>query len=239
MVDNTGARRQESLRSHPSMKGMREFPYPLKGIVDAVYYMDDPENITNQTLVDIVLMGGYSNLCNVPISSPKTNASEGTEWTPEPGDIVIVQFIGGRWTDPIVTGYCNLPDNEIQAKKADAPIDTRRYHMRCNETDIVIDKDGNRITTVAGDETHTVDGKRTTIIEGNDEITVNSGDVKITVAAGKCTVTIAGKTAWKSDGGIELDGGGGAVKGIVQGDCICAFTGAPHIMVSATVKGSK
>lgn len=221
------------------MEGMREFPYPLKGIVDAVYYMDDPANVTNQTLVDIVLMGGYSNLCNVPMASPKTNASDGTEWTPECGDIVIVQFIGGRWTDPIVTGYCNLPDNEVQAKKADVPIDSRRYHMRCNETDIVIDKDGNRITAVAGDETHTVDGKRTTIIEGNDEITVNSGDVTIDVVQGKCTVHIKGKTAWTSDDTVEIDGGSGSPKGVVQADCLCAYTGKPHAHISATVKASK
>lgn len=38
---------------------------------------------------------------------------------------------------------------------------------------------------------------------------------------------------------VELKGAtGAAVKGLVQGDCLCAFTGQPHPMVSATVKGS-
>lgn len=32
---------------------------------------------------------------------------------------------------------------------------------------------------------------------------------------------------------------GGTAKGIVQADCVCAYTGQPHPMVSATVKGSK
>lgn len=247
MMTETGARLQESLREKPAMQGMREFPYPLQGVVKKVYFQDSADGTLKQTTVDIILFGGYSELSKVPMMAQKVNMNAGEEWTPEEGDFVIVMFINGMWTSPIVTGYCNPPSNEIMATEVQVPKGKRRYHMRCNKTDIVIDKDGNRITTVEKNETRhvkidesvTIDGKRTTIIEGNDEVTVNSGDLKITVSSGKCTVSIAGKTAWKSDGGIELDGGGGAVKGIVQGDCICALTGAPHIMVSATVKGSK
>lgn len=44
----------------------------------------------------------------------------------------------------------------------------------------------------------------------------------------------------KTSGNVTIDGGGsGATKGCVQGDCICAYTGQPHPMVSATVKASK
>lgn len=32
---------------------------------------------------------------------------------------------------------------------------------------------------------------------------------------------------------------GGSLNGVVQGDCICAFTGAPHGQISATVIASK
>lgn len=48
------------------------------------------------------------------------------------------------------------------------------------------------------------------------------GDIKVT-AGGKVTIT----------------GGGGSAKGVVQGDCICPFTGAPHTMISDTVEASK
>lgn len=58
------------------------------------------------------------------------------------------------------------------------------------------------------------------------DVTTTS-DVNVT-AGGKATVAAAG---------IDLDGGG-AVKGVVQRDCICAFTGSPHPMGSATVKAS-
>lgn len=247
MIEETGARLQESLRVHPATKHLQTLPYPIKGTVQAVYYHDSTGNYIGQTVVDIELMGGYPRLMAVPLCTGKINVSNGEEWTPDPGDGVVVQFINGNWNDPLVTGYFRLPNNEIQASKADAPDGKRRYHMRCNKTDIVIDKDGNRITTVEKnetrhvkiDETLTIDGKRTTIIEGNDETTINSGDLKITVSSGKCTVHIAGKTAWTSDGTIEMDGGSGSPKGVVQGDSVCAYTGKPHAHISATVKASK
>jgi hypothetical protein len=246
MLDDTGARLQESLRQKPAMEGMRAFPYPLQGIIEKVYFKDSASNQLLQTVVDVIPFGGYSKLLKVPLMAQKVNMNAGEEWTPEEGDFVIVMFINGMWTSPIVTGYCNPPSNEIMATEAQVPKGKRRYHMRCNKTDIMIDKDGNRITAVEkddtthikGNQTDTVDGKRTTIIEGNDEVTVNSGDLKITVAAGKCTVSIAGKTAWESNGGIDLDGGSGSTKGVVQGGCLCAFTGAPHGQFSATVKAS-
>ncbi len=51
----------------------------------------------------------------------------------------------------------------------------------------------------------------------------------------------------KADGSIEVNAptgitldplGAGLTKGVVQGDCICAFTGGPHPMTSLTVKAS-
>ena len=211
---------------------LQEFTYPLKGIVKAVYYVDTEGNETGQTVVDVKLMGGYASLKQVPLCTSKVNHVTGEEWTPDPGDGVIVQFIGGNWSDPIITGYYRMPDNEIQAGKADAPAGKRRYHRKCNKTDLVIDKDGNRIEYVEGNETVT--------IKGHETVTVQTGDITVDVVAGKCTVHVKGKTVWQSEGTIDIDGTNtGAVKGIVQGDCICPYTRKPHIMVSASVRGSK
>jgi phage baseplate assembly protein V len=64
-----------------------------------------------------------------------------------------------------------------------------------------------------------------------------SGNVSVECAA--ATVNCTGKAAVTAEGGIELDGDGAAqLKGILQGDCICMLTGAPHPHISATVKGS-
>lgn len=70
-------------------------------------------------------------------------------------------------------------------------------------------------------------GKPLTIENVSDIVVSNSGALN-TTSGGKATFTAAG---------IDLKGGG-AVKGVVQGDCLCAFTGAPHAQISATVKGS-
>ena len=56
---------------------------------------------------------------------------------------------------------------------------------------------------------------------------------------GDVDILATGKTTWVSDGTIEHDGGSGSVKGIVQGDCICPYTGKPHVMISSNVKASK
>lgn len=57
---------------------------------------------------------------------------------------------------------------------------------------------------------------------------VSNGTVNVT-STGKTTVTASE---------VDLIGGGGTQKGIVQADCVCAFTGAPHAQISATVKGT-
>jgi len=231
MMTETGARLQESLREKPAMQGMREFPYPLQGVIKKVYFRDTVGNPLLQTVVDIILFGGYSELSRVPMMAQKVNMNAGVEWTPEEGDFVIVMFINGMWTSPIVTGYCNPPSNDIIASEVQVPKGKRRYQMRCNKTDSGIDKDGNRTTYVNGNET--------VRIKNSESVTVETGDITVDVVAGKCTVHIKGKTAWTSDGTIELDGGSGSPKGVVQGDSVCAYTGKPHPHISATVKASK
>ena len=73
------------------------------------------------------------------------------------------------------------------------------------------------------------------VASGDIQIT-NDGDAVVN-CGGDLNATATGKATVKADT-IELDGGG-TVKGIVQEDCLCAFTKAPHAQVSATVKASK
>lgn len=202
MIDETGARRQESLREAPAQAGLREMPYPVRGIVRSVHYHDSENNPTGQTVVDIDLLGGYPTITKVPLCTGKINKATGEEWTPDPGDGVIVQFIYGHWNDPIVTGYFRLPENEIQADLSDAPFGMRRYHMRCNETDVVIDKDGNRITYIAGNQNEEVEGDDTLIVHGNVNIHVY-GTATVTVD-GNTTVTTPNATVHAS-GQVTLD----------------------------------
>lgn len=82
---------------------------------------------------------------------------------------------------------------------------------------IKIDVDGNILTVTAAD-----------ITQAGANITIEAtGDVAIT-AGGNATVKASA---------IDLNGGG-ALDGIVNGLCTCAFTGAPHPVKSSTVKAS-
>ena len=61
----------------------------------------------------------------------------------------------------------------------------------------------------------------------------------LTVNCVTATVNATGKAIIKAVGTVEVDGvGSGAVKGCVQGDSICAFTGFVHPHISASVKAS-
>jgi hypothetical protein len=67
-------------------------------------------------------------------------------------------------------------------------------------------------------------------------VTINGTDVNVNASAA-CNVTSTGKTTVTASA-IDLVGGGGTAGGAVQKDCICAWNGQPHVMVSATVKAT-
>ena len=74
----------------------------------------------------------------------------------------------------------------------------------------------------------TNDGKVTFNDKANTTIVMNADGTLSTTSSG--VTTINANT-------IKLKGGG-ADTGIVQGNCLCAFTGAPHPQISATVTGT-
>ncbi len=67
---------------------------------------------------------------------------------------------------------------------------------------------------------------------------VTPGNLVMTVA-GNLTANVTGSADVNAGAGINLVGSsGGAAHGCVQGDCLCAFTGQPHPMISGTVAAS-
>lgn len=60
----------------------------------------------------------------------------------------------------------------------------------------------------------------------------------IVLTFGTTTVTINASGVAIDGTLITLVGGGGTPLGIVQGNCVCAFTGQPHAMISGTVEGT-
>lgn len=65
---------------------------------------------------------------------------------------------------------------------------------------------------------------------------ITHSDLRVTVG-GAMTTTVTNKSSTTANK-VDIDGGTGGLKGIVQGDCLCAYSGKPHPMVSGTVKGS-
>lgn len=210
MLLNTGARLQESLQVHPAAERMQSFPFPLSGLISAVKFSDDSQNKVKNTLVDIDLHQGYGVLKDVPITSSKANKIAGEEWTPDKGDVVVVQFLGGLWTKPVVTGFLFPQDNYIQAVKKDVPENTRKYHLRCNKTDLEIDKDGNRKTYIAGNEIIDVSGSTDiTIFTGNYTIDINEGKLNISVSD-DMEISVMGNTSIITVGNTEITTAGNA-----------------------------
>jgi hypothetical protein len=70
----------------------------------------------------------------------------------------------------------------------------------------------------------------------------DSNPVKIHIehsSGAKITILPNGKIEMTGVATVDIAGADGApVKGVVQGDCLCAFTGRPHIMLSSNVKAS-
>lgn len=71
--------------------------------------------------------------------------------------------------------------------------------------------------------------------DGSVELTSNK-NLTVTVG-GDMNASVTGKATINASE-VDLVGTGGTPLGVVQGACTCAFTGAPHVMVSAKVKGS-
>ncbi|QSV44409.1 phage baseplate assembly protein V [Geobacter benzoatilyticus] len=170
---------------NPAVQEVRECFYTLRGVIqpNGVLFKDAPLNKTGQTLVNISLLGGYPDIYRVPLACSKANPDNGEEWTPEPGDQVLVQFINGNFHAPVVTGFLYQPGNNLQANADEAP----RSHRRRNGVDEVITKTGSRVVhiaehdnlTVVGDGTVTIHGSASVHVYGTADITVD-GDTTIT-----------------------------------------------------------
>lgn len=230
--DPAGTRRQRGLRG-ATPYGLAPIPYPVRGRIDGVQFRGSGKNKSEQTLVDVTLYGWYAPLYGVPIVHAKINAANGEDWTPEVGDLVVVQFFGGDPLDPVVTGYLPRPGNEIEAAASEAP----RFHKARNGTTETVTKTGSRTVHVAEHETLDVVGNGTVTLGGNLTVTVG-GNATVNVT-GNADVTSGGKITITAAANVEIDGGSSGVKGVVQADCLCMVTGKPHMHVSKDVKASE
>lgn len=147
-------------------------------------------------------------------------------WAPELGEQVIVLSPGGEFAQAFA--MCATYQAAVPSPHTDPDRHTTVYQdgttIDYNRTTHVLDVD------VQGDLVINIKNGATVVV---------GGDVDVT-AGGNVNVTSDGAANVVAGGGVTLDGAAvGAALGIVQGDCMCAFTGAPHPQISATVRGSK
>jgi len=169
-----GARKQESLRTHPASADVLTCHDLLLGIIQkhGVFHSDNGQNQSASTLVNISLQHGWPDIYKVPILSAKINRSNGESIDPEPGDQVVVAFLNGRFTHPVVVGFLPPPGNSLQLQGVDAPL----HHTRWQGSDYKLEKDGTRRSSVANDDILNVAGDQTEAIEGTRQVTVGEDD---------------------------------------------------------------
>lgn len=148
-------------------------PSIFRGKISKVVHPD--QNATRQTLVDLYMYDSMPLLYAVPVMASKIDAFNGAQQTPETGDVVVVGFLSGRMSDPVVLGFLPVANNPVQATYAQAP----HYKRVQNGTTETIDRDGNRIIHIAADETVTIVGDGSVTIGGTLSVTV-TGPVNIT-----------------------------------------------------------
>lgn len=159
-------------------------------------------------------------------------------------DRVIKRFSGTGRTDETFTnreyfqhyGFTSRPLNGAEGiliKEGNNIIliasDDRRYRLQIEDGEVALYSDeGDSIHLKRNKEIHITTGGKL-IVDATNEVTINTADANVN-CSGKAIVT--------AEGGVDIDGGSGNLKGVVQGDCICHFTGSPHGNVSGTVKSS-
>lgn len=203
-----GARKQESLRSNPAARDVLVCHDLLLGIIQkhGVFHQDNGQNPSKSTLVNISLQHGWPDIYRVPILSPKINRSNGTSMDPEPGDQVVVAFLNGNFSLPVVIGFLPPPGNGLQQESADSPL----HHTHWQGSDYKLEKDGTRRSAVAKDDILNVAGDRTEAITGTRQVTVGEDDtLEVTgdgtiIVHGGLTVHVIGAADITVDGNATV-----------------------------------
>lgn len=126
------------------------------------------------------------------------------------------------------------PHEDLTGKDFD-----KKWKIRRNigkQVHIHVEQAGGKATLdIAPDGAIAITTDTTVSVNATGNATVTSGGNVSVMASGTAKVQAGGKATVK---GASIDLDAGAMKGIVQGDCVCSFTGQPHGQYSGTVKAS-
>ena len=161
-----------------------------------------------------------------------------------PYDDIYFPFYRGYWQSvlnhqsdfdedyPDTYGFRDSTGNIFKINKAQNYVDV----LHASGLQIHVDAAGNLTMTIPENDDKTVGGnKKVTVtgtfdVDAQGHVTIKTNDLFDVDAQGHATI--------KSNDKIDLDGGSASPVGVVQGDCMCPFTGRVHIQISNDVKAS-
>jgi type VI secretion system secreted protein VgrG len=182
-----------------------------------------------------------SSSCWVRVSQAWAGAGFGTVHVPRIGQEVVVDFIAGRIDRPIVVGRLynadQMPPFDLPSEATKSGIVSRStlggsvatanamvLEDRAGAEQILLHAERNLDVEVEGDETHTTDKTRTTLIKGHESSTFKSGEERHIKGGAEETID-GGETRTVSEGATEnVSGGetrtitGGVTETIIDGE---------------------
>lgn len=209
------------------------------GTVTSVFPVASPQGMDHYAC-SVMLRDRDVELPKVPIATPHV----GVVSCPQIGDLVLVTFVGGDGSDPVVIGRLHSqevrpPVHEDGELVIEAPLgETTRMSFKpdgkivfvTGDAEVTLDPEEGNISVIGANLSIAASGDVVIEGEGNIDVTV-TGDASITVD-GDTTVETSNCTV-KASGDILLGEGGSGV--ITETSHKCYFTGAP-LVGSATVK---
>lgn len=143
-----------------------------------------------------------------------------TSMPPDGADLVVL-FVGGDRSNGVIIASGDISTRLKNLKPGESALyDSIGKHIHLKADQIEVDAKSQPVNIV---------NATTVTINASGDVALNCG--------GNLTATVTGGVT-VNGANIKLKGGGGADRGIVQGNCVCAFTGAPHPQISATVTGT-
>lgn len=173
-------------------------------------------------------------------------------WNLQEGDYVIVAYIAGDQSDPIILDKVLVKGDPLLGTERPPPDDIKLLHTVKNDSGDITgqivaqtDKNGSLNLELTGD-IGTINlkalGEEGNInIEGNGSLSITAPSGVVVNSDGNVEVNSSGDVKLEASGSVEIDGGevllgNNLVKQIVNNLPTCIMTGAPHSVGNQNVK---
>jgi len=194
---------------------------------------NDPKKLKRVRVTIPKIFDGYAQ-SDLPWAIPNANGGQGAQvgindmCVPSIGSLIYIIFQQGKTQYPMYSGTLTAESGLVPELEVNYP--TRRGFKTASGLLVFDDA-----TTKELQILHSSGSKYDFDASGNLTVTIHNNLVEN--VSGTCNITVTGSATIKG-ANVTVDGGGGSINGVVNGTCLCSFTGAPHPQFSSTVKTS-